>query len=300
MKKRLISAIASTWLFLILLAFGSLNLGEANPSMTYLENGGNVPPSQVGAEPPTVIISPIENSSFLNLDNVNVTVIATSGNSVRNTSKWIDSIYYEVDWQQKSTYIYRYMNDELNPFNYSASLNLVGINGTQVPEGKHTLTVYAVEEGQYFNAPVPSELSGLIKIVYNSFQITGSTSVTFNIDRTVPNIMFLSSKNTTYSSNDIPLTFTVNEPTSKLAYSLDNCGNITMAGNMTLTGLSVGEHNVTISAWDITGNVGASKTLFFTIVEPLPSLAILVIASIAVVVLIVSLLLYRRHRKTAK
>ncbi len=268
--------------------------------MTYLENGGSIPPSQVGAEPPTIKISPMENNSFLNVNNVNVTIIATSGNSVRNTSKWIDSIYYEVDWQQKNTYIYRYMNDELNPFNYSASLNLAGINGTQIPEGKHTLTVYAVEEGQYHNAPIPSELSGLKKIVYNSFQITGSTSATFNIDRTNPNIMLLSTKNTTYSSNDIPLNFTVNEPTSKLAYNLDNCGNVTMAGNMTLTGLSVGEHNLTIYAWDITGNVEASKTLFFTIVEPFPSLTILVIASIAIVVLIASLILYKRRRKTSK
>ena len=315
MNKRVIPTIASTCLFLILLTCGSLNLGEANSSYTsassaeisgigvstYLENGGSIPPSQVGAKPPTITISPIENNSSLNVNNFNLTITATSGNSILNTSRWIDTIYYKVDWQQKNTYVYRYMNDELNPFDYSTSFNLTGINGTIIPEGKHTLTVYAIEEGQFFHAPVPSEVSGLKKIVYNSFQIEGSTSVSFAIDRTAPNITVLSIENTTYSQNAIPLNFTINEPVSKLAYNLDTRGNNSVIGNITLTDLSVGEHKLIIYAWDVSGNVGASETLVFTIAETFPMLILVIVASSVVIILLVVMyfLLYRRHRKTA-
>lgn len=268
---------------------------------TYLENGGSIPPSQVGAEPPTITISPIENNSLLNVNNLNLTITATSGNSILNTSRWIDTIYYDVDWQQKNTYVYRYMNDELNPSDYSTSFNLTGINGTLIPEGKHTLTVYAIEEGQFFHAPVPSEVAGLKKIIYNSFQIKGSTSVSFTVDRTAPNITVLSIENTTYSSNSIPLNFTLNEPVSKLAYNLDNGGNITITGNMTLTDLFVGEHNLTIYAWDVTGNVQASESLVFTIAETFPMLILAIVTSSVAIILVVaiSILFFRRHRKKA-
>jgi len=315
MNKRDSHTIASTCLFLILLTCGNLNLGEANSSFTpasfaeiraigfttYLENGGSIPPSQVGAEPPTITISPIENNSSFKVNNLNLTITATSGNSILNTSRWINTIYYKVDWQQKNTYVYRYMNDELNPFEYSTSFNLTGINGTLIPEGKHTLTVYAIEEGQFFHAPVQSEMSGLKKIVYNSFQIEGSTSVSFTIDRTAPNITISSIENTIYSQNAVPLNFTINEPVTKLAYNLDNGSNITMTGNMTLTDLSLGEHNLTIYAWDATGNVGASETLVFTIAETFPMLTLAIVASSVVIIFLVafSILLFRRHRKTA-
>ena len=281
-------------------------MGEANSSYTsassaeisgigvstYLENGGSIPPSQVGAEPPTITISPIENNSSLNVNNLNLTITATSGNSILNTSRWIDTIYYKVDWQQKNTYVYRYMNDELSSFDYSTSFNLTGINGTLIPEGKHTLTVYAVEEGQFYHAPVSSGLSGLKKIVYNSFQIEGFTSVSFTIDRTAPNITVLSIENTTYSQNAIPLKFTINEPVSKLAYNLDNGDNNTLTGNMTLTDLSVGEHNLIIYAWDVAGNVGASETIVFTIAETFPMLTLAIVASSVVVILVVVIFFY--------
>ncbi len=230
----------------------------------------------MGAEPPIIIIS-LQNNSFLNDNNVNLTINVKTGNSVLNSSRWIDLVYYTIDWQQENTYVYRYMNDEINPISYSTSLNLAGINDTQIPEGQHTLTVYAVEEGQRLEPPVPSELSGLKKIVYYSFQITGSTSVTFTIDRTIPNVLLLSIENMTYTSKDIPLNFTVNESTSKIAYNLDNNGNTTIAGNTTLTDLSIGEHNLIVYAWDTAGNVEASEIVSFRIVEPFPILDVAIV-----------------------
>ena len=85
-------------------------------------------------------------------------------------------------------------------------------------------------------------------------------------DSTPPEIS-ISWENRSYNSTDAPLNFTVNESTTKLSYSLDRMDNVTIAGNTTLTGLSVGAHNVTIYAWDEVGNVGVSKTVNFDVAD---------------------------------
>jgi hypothetical protein len=64
---------------------------------------------------------------------------------------------------------------------------------------------------------------------------------------------------------DLPLNFTVDESCSKISYVLDGQENVTVAGNSTLSDLPIGEHNVTVYAWDSSGNNGASETIMFTI-----------------------------------
>ena len=68
--------------------------------------------------------------------------------------------------------------------------------------------------------------------------------------------------------SDVPLTFTVSEAVTEVSYSLDGQSNVTVAGNTTLSGLPVGEHNVMVYAWDAAGNTGVSQTITFTITEP--------------------------------
>jgi hypothetical protein len=297
MKRKTFFAAASISVLLLLVAVGyqSVNLGRANPTGISYSNGGRIPPSRVGAEPPIILILNLQNNSFYNEGNVTLALNVTIGNTALNSSRWIDLVYYTVDWQQKNSYVYRYMNDELNPASYSTFLNLTGINGTQIPEGKHTLTVYATEEGQYFDPPVPSG-TGLRKIVYYSFQITGTTSVIFTIDRNIPNV-FLTLENKTYTTSDIPLNYTVDEPVSKVTYSLDGQDNVTIAGNTTLTGLPFGGHNMTVYAWDATGNIGASETITFTIAEPF-SMVSLAVASVTAIFLIGigALAYFRKHK----
>lgn len=74
--------------------------------------------------------------------------------------------------------------------------------------------------------------------------------------------------------NDIPLIFTVDEPTSWMAYSLDGQANVTITENTTLTGLSDGSHSLIVYAMDSAGNTGFSKTIYFSIKtqqsEPFP------------------------------
>jgi hypothetical protein len=99
--------------------------------------------------------------------------------------------------------------------------------------------------------------------------------------------------------DDIPLDFTLSEQVSQITYSLDGQKNVTISGNTTLTGLSRGEHNVTIYATDEAGNLGTSETLYFTIEEPKPFLTLLVAtASIIIIVgVVVAVFLLVRKQK---
>lgn len=83
--------------------------------------------------------------------------------------------------------------------------------------------------------------------------------VSYAPDTTPPTITILSPANTTYSTTSVPLTFTINEPTSWIKYSLDGKANVTITGNITLTSLANGSHNVIVYANDTSGNVGKSN-----------------------------------------
>jgi len=83
-------------------------------------------------------------------------------------------------------------------------------------------------------------------------------------DITPPVIIVLSPQNTTYTTSSVPLTFTVNEATSWIGYSLDNQANVTITGNTTLTDLALGPHNIIVYANDNYGNTGSSDKVYFT------------------------------------
>lgn len=126
--------------------------------------------------------------------------------------------------------------------------------------------------------------TGTGKIVTHTYTSSGTYTVTLNVtdseglwdtkqkqiqvvppDTTPPTIIIISPENKTYITTSIPLTFTVNEPTSWIGYSLDNQANITITGNITLIGLSEGAHSIIVYANDTAGNMGASKTVYFTV-----------------------------------
>jgi undecaprenyl-diphosphatase len=84
----------------------------------------------------------------------------------------------------------------------------------------------------------------------------------------VPNetftIVVSSPQNMTYTTPDIPLTFTVYGSSSWIGYSLDDQANVTTTGNTTLTNLPEGSHNVIVYFNDTSGNVHSSNTVYFT------------------------------------
>ena len=110
-----------------------------------------------------------------------------------------------------------------------------------------------------------------------------------------PVVFVLSPQHKTYDTGDISLTFTVNEPASWIGYSLDGRDNVTITGNITLAGLSNGDHNLTVYARDTAGNYGTSETINFSIVGRFPFEWLFAGVAVAAAVIIGVLLYFKRH-----
>jgi hypothetical protein len=159
---------------------------------------------------------------------------------------------------------------------------------TNLSEGSHSITVY---EGYQFQG-IPENPS------LKRYEVYAYAYTNFTIDTISPKVLLLSPENIVYNMSDLSLNFTVNEPVSQFAYSLDGQDNVTISGNTTLTDLHYGEHNVTVFATDEVGNTGASETIFFSIPEPPePFPTTLIIGSAAAITLVcIGLLVYLKKR----
>jgi N-acetylneuraminic acid mutarotase len=139
--------------------------------------------------------------------------------------------------------------------------------------------------------PVPTERNGFgVAVVNDKLYVIGGFTETFDMfwksnvtyyatneqytpfgyGAVPPEIEVVSPKNTSYPSGNVSLAFAVNKPVSWIGYSLDGQDNVTVTGNVTLSGLSSGLHNVTVYARDEFGNTGVSETASFTVAEPEP------------------------------
>jgi hypothetical protein len=153
----------------------------------------------------------------------------------------------------------------------------------ELSEGSHNLTVWVRAQLDQITTYIP---------LWAAF----SKTITFTIDTVAPNVTVLSSESNVYKTSSVPLNFTVDEPFSKIEYSLDGQDNVTINGNTTLTELPNGDHNVTVYATDKAGNIGASETVYFSVDVPFPT--IMVVASVtSVAVAGVALLVYFKKRK---
>ncbi len=73
-----------------------------------------------------------------------------------------------------------------------------------------------------------------------------------------------------------------------------------LAGNTThatLTDLSAGKHNLTVYAWDVTGNVGASEMVTFSVAEPFPLVPVAAVCAAIAAVTAGGLYVYFKKRK---
>lgn len=104
-----------------------------------------------------------------------------------------------------------------------------------------------------------AELEDILEYAYDS------TYRFVAVDTIPPAIEILSPQNKTYTTSSILLTFTLNESTSWVGYSLDDQANVTITGNITLTDIPEGTHNVVVYANDTSGNMGCSDKVYFTV-----------------------------------
>jgi N-acetylneuraminic acid mutarotase len=175
--------------------------------------------------------------------------------------------------------------------------------------------------------PVPTERQGFgVAVVNDTLFVIGGSTETFDMfwnsyitlyatneqytpfgygtpdpsyDGTAPEIAVVSPENKTYYTANVTLDFTANEPVFSAHYTLDGETAVEISGNTTLAGLAVGVHNVTVSAFDAAGNMGASETVFFAVAEPEPFPTVLVAtaAGASVAIIAVGLLVCFKKRK---
>lgn len=133
--------------------------------------------------------------------------------------------------------------------------------------GHFAYSIIAVGDGNYIFTGSKAGSVWLVKISPISMPPPYTPpSYTPHPDTTPPVISIISPENKTYFTNNISLTFFINEPASWIGYSLDGQASITIMGNTTITGLHEGSHSLIVYAKDIAGNVGVSETAYFTVV----------------------------------
>ncbi|MCW3997276.1 MAG: hypothetical protein NWF10_01735, partial [Candidatus Bathyarchaeota archaeon] len=87
-------------------------------------------------------------------------------------------------------------------------------------------------------------------------------------------ISVLSPENTTYPDVDVVLSCQFNKEVVKVSFSLDGLVNITFSGDIILTDLSAGDHQLIVYGQDLVGNIEVSDTIVFTI-KPYPSILVM-------------------------
>ena len=166
----------------------------------------------------------------------------------------------------------------------------------EAPGSNLSVTIYAVGVG-YIETGSDAQHT-----YYDRFEITGYSIVSFVKDVVPPRITMLSPRNATYHSSNVSLDFTVNEPPSKIEYSLDGQDSVIISGNTTLSTLTNGNHNVTVYVTDEAGNTGASVKIIFNVNAPetLPLVLLTTAIVVAIVAAAAGLLVYfkKGNRKT--
>jgi hypothetical protein len=206
----------------------------AYSTVDFLVGNASITP-EIWIKSPSDLTLTMNNSVLLSFYLRNIQNMATSA-----------SIYYSLDGKNYSISdisesSLKSVRNNVTPFNQKID---------NLTDGSHILSVYA--EVYYMT----------------NWLFEGNSSIQFAVDTSAPIISELSIANKTYNNQPIPLTFNLNEKTSWIAYNLDDQGNVTTQGNMTLSGLAYGIHKIIVYANDTAGNMNASPTVTFTLAKP--------------------------------
>ena len=244
------------------------------------------PPSDV--QPTVMLINSVVNRTIYASNEIsiplNVSIPKTEAIDKYHLS--IGGIYYQIDRDKTYFPVYRWSGSGPTITDFSGDAII-----SELSEGFHNVTFMSSVDGGYADG-----------LTSYWFGMHSYLTISFLVDTISPEISFLSTENMTYDVSDVPLNFSVNEEVIGMSYSLDGLDSVIIAGNTTLTDLSVGVHNVTIHAWDEAGNIGTSETLIFTIAEPEPepfAVAPVAVASAASVaaVSVVLLVYFKKHKR---
>lgn len=216
---------------------------------------------------------------YFTVDTVHPSITVLSPENKRYAA---DSVFLKFNVSKLTSWMGYSLDGQINA-TIGGNVTLVGLS-----EGSHTIRVYA------------NDTNGLMGC---------SDTVYFVVDTIPCEIGILSPQNKTYSTTSVALDFTVNELTSWIAYNLDDRANMTVTGNVTLSELPDGSHNIIVYAKDVAGNIGASVMIYFSVnaqniqkEEPfVPTFELYIGVTLAIVgVAVTGLVLYmkKKPRKT--
>jgi hypothetical protein len=298
--KRKASALTFILSLLVSVLAGTLPIQNAARELIVRGDADTNSSGVIGSPGANITITSPENKVY-STDNVTVAFKIESGIPLTNNVVLAHYLRYGCLLDHSfSIKTYVYLDDAGNKITYNhtdweSNVDLVlsryedgylcNATLTKLSEGPHNITAWAEERINYLSYDI------IVGSVYSTVQ--------FNVDLLPPSISILSPENKAYNTSDVPLDFTVNEAVVHISYSLDGQENVTAAGNMTLTRLSNGAHNVTVYAADEAGNIGASETATFTVAvpEPFPTAPVAVASVAAVALVSVGLLVYFKKRK---
>jgi hypothetical protein len=256
------------------------------------------PWAPITTSPSIIVSSPVQNATY-NSTNVSLHFTVTkpsdwfgpdSGNySVEYVFGKIKSVYYSVDDDENQS---KFIDEGLlyystipaqRTFSFSFPLNLT-LGHHKVIVGVRAETYYIVNP--FSSSPASVAVQGI------------SAPVNFTV--ALPPAI-IAPENIIYNESSVPLVFTVDiSAASRIGYSLDGKGSVTISGNTTLAGLTNGEHNVTVYANDTFGDVYSSQTVNFTVAvpEPFPTGPVAAVSGGVIVVAVAAcLLVYFKKRK---
>ncbi|MCL2476459.1 kelch repeat-containing protein [Candidatus Bathycorpusculum sp.] len=200
------------------------------------------------------------------------------------------------------------------------------MDGANVPLGLHGRGVVEVDgllyvlggctETYSFPNALPYELREYFSKNFEMFRHIATTEqvhfqrvfmyTPFGYGRIAPEISVLSlEEGGRYDLETVTLEYSLNHPVVWMGYCLDGQANVTVGGNVSLSGLSSGRHSVRVFAEDKYGNTGASETITFTVANAPRSLVFIgvvtattVVVAAVVVCLGLSFLRKNRHKKS--
>ena len=229
----------------------------------------------------------------------NETIVFTIKNQL------FSNLYYNIrykghfgdDWTEYYSY-YGYSTGDFVPQSTIPALYPF-VNGAEIDFQVQALIFHNVQVFVY-DHPLLPDLGGHYEdriALQTASGWSNTQTMTFLVIH--PNVAILLPQNANFTTSDVQLDFTVDQTASQIEYSLDGQVNVTITGNITLTGLPKGYHNVTVYARDEAGNTGVSETIFFNIemTEPLPNWLIVAVILTVTVVVALSLLVYFKKRK---
>ena len=171
---------------------------------------------------------------------------------------------------------------KLPPKKHVLTVNMSGSGITDPPEGTHSYVegtdvdvTATADAGWMFDHWILDTVDAGTTNPYTVIMDADHDLTAVFIDITPPTIEIISPQNTIYSTTSVDLTFTVNEETSWIAYSLDDQNNITISDDTILSGLSEGFHSVVIFANDTSDNTGKSNVVYFSVDTTPPTITIL-------------------------